>query len=97
MWLAYLAWPGDEAFRTALRPLRCGGAATVATFATASVLPLVLGLLGIALSRRADLMAALAGVLLIAGQVRLKSALIREAGQLRPVTIARLTVGRRPA
>lgn len=96
VWLAYLAWPGDDAFRTAVRPLRCGVAA-VATFATASVLPLVLGLLGIALSRRADLIAALAGVLLIAGQVRLKSALIREAGQLRPVTTARLTVGRRPS
>lgn len=96
VWLAYLAWPGDEAFRAAIRPLREGGPA-VATFATASVLPLALGLLGIALSWRADLTAALAGALLVAGQVQIKSALILVAGQLRPVTVARLTLGRRPS
>jgi DMSO reductase anchor subunit len=94
VWLAYLTWPGDEAFRAAIRPLR-EGAPAVATFATASILPLALGLLGTALSRRADLAAALAGVLLIAGQVQVKSALILVAGRLRPVTVTRLTLGRR--
>ena len=94
VWVAYLTWSSDEVFRAAVRPLH-RGAAAAATFATASVLPLGLGLLGLALSRRTDLLAALAGALLIVGQARLKSALIREAGRLRPITVGRLTVGRR--
>jgi DMSO reductase anchor subunit len=94
VWIAHLTWSSDEAFRTAVRPLR-EGAPAVATFSTVSFLPLALALLGIAFPGPADLTTALAGALLVAGQIQVKRALILAAGQLRPVTIARLTVGRR--
>ncbi|HXG15571.1 MAG TPA: hypothetical protein VNK50_04940, partial [Calidithermus sp.] len=93
---AYLGWSSDAAFRAAVRPLREGRPAAV-LLATASLAPLALGLLGIVLGWRADLTAALAGALLVAGQVQVKRGLILVAGQLRPVTVARLTVGRRPS
>ncbi len=95
-WRAYLGWSSDAAFRAAVRPLREGRPAA-ALLATVSLAPLALGLLGIVLGWRADLTAALAGALLVAGQVQVKRGLILVAGQLRPVTVARLTVGRRPS
>ena len=50
-------------------------------------MPLVLGLLALAVPGVAGLLLALAGLSLIAGQVNAKARLILLVGQLRPITL----------
>jgi formate-dependent nitrite reductase membrane component NrfD len=86
-WSRYLLWSPADAYVRAVAPLREGGAALIIDGAGHG-LPLLLGLLALAAPAVAGPALALAGALLIAGQVYAKARLILAAGQLRPITLA---------
>lgn len=86
VWGAYLGWSDDPVFRQAIQPLRSGRGAVVLA-ATGYFGPFALVALALAWPALTLGGAALAGVLTVAGQVQAKSALILEAGRLRPVTL----------
>jgi formate-dependent nitrite reductase membrane component NrfD len=86
-WGRYLAWRSEDAYRQAVAPLREGRAAVVIEGAGYG-LPFLLGLLALAAPTAAGPMLALAGLLLVAGQVYAKARLILAAGRLRPITLA---------
>ncbi len=94
VWLAFLRASADTAFVRATTRLREGAVATQLLIA-GYVAPLALVALGLALPSWAPLPAALAALLMIAGQVRARSSLILAAGQRRPLTLATLTLPRR--
>jgi DMSO reductase anchor subunit len=85
-WLAYLGWSHDPAFAQAAQPLRAGRGATLLV-GTGYVVPFVLLAVALAWPALAAGAAVLAGTLVVAGQVHAKSALILQAGHLRPVTL----------
>jgi DMSO reductase anchor subunit len=85
-WLAYLGWSDDPAFAQAVQPLRTGRGATLLV-GVGYLAPFGLVALALAWPALAAGAAALAATLVLAGQVRTKSALILEAGLLRPVTL----------
>lgn len=93
LWIAYLAWPGDAAFRSAVRPLR-DGRAVLGLFAVGHVLPLVLLAVGAAAPAAQPAAAALGGVGILAGQLQAKARLVLRAGALRPISISTLTLPR---
>jgi DMSO reductase anchor subunit len=95
VWLAFLASSSDPAFVRATAPLRRGATATeiiVAGYAA----PLALLALALAFPAWAPGPTAVAASLALLGQVRARSVLILTAGQRRPVTLATLTLPRRP-
>ena len=85
-WTRYLNWSSDRVFVRAVAPLQeRRAAAAIEQFGYA--VPLVLGLVAIAIPGAAGLLLALAGLSLIAGQVNAKARLILLVGQLRPITL----------
>jgi formate-dependent nitrite reductase membrane component NrfD len=86
VWVRYLAWSAETAYRRAVAPLREGRAALVIAGAGYG-LPLLLGLLALAAPVVAGPPMGLAGALLVAGQVYAKARLILAAGRLRAITL----------
>lgn len=95
VWQAFLSWSGDPAFVDATRPCREGRPRTVALVG-GYLAPALLIAPALAWPALALPAAVLAAVLMIASQVDAKTTLILRAGQLRPITIARLRPLRRP-
>jgi DMSO reductase anchor subunit len=91
-WLAYLMWSPDDHFLESTAPLRQGRLA-LALIAVGHLVPFTLLAVGLLVSPVARAAAALAAVLLVAGQVWAKSALVLRAGRLRPITIPTLRLG----
>lgn len=87
VWSGYLAWTSEAAYRRAIAPLREGRSAVVIDGAGYG-LPLLLGLLALAVPAVAGPLVGLAGALLVAGQGYAKARLILAAGHLRPITLA---------
>jgi anaerobic dimethyl sulfoxide reductase subunit C (anchor subunit) len=92
-WLSYLTWSEEPAFREAVEALRAGPLA-VELVAVGYVLPFALLALALALPAAGRPAAAVAAVLIVAGQVRAKAALVLQAGRLRPITLATLRLRR---
>ena len=86
-WARYLVWTSEDSYARAVAPLREGHSALVID-GVGYGLPLLLGLLALAAPAVAGPALALAGALLITGQVYAKARLILAAGQLRPITLA---------
>lgn len=86
VWIRYLAWSAEDAYRRAVAPLRERRAALVIDVAGYG-LPLLLGLLALAAPAVAGPLVGPAGALLVAGQVYAKAGLILAAGRLRPITL----------
>jgi DMSO reductase anchor subunit len=84
-WSVLVSWSRDEAFVRGVRPLREGSSAVA--IVGGYLVPSLLAALAIALPPFGRPLAALAGVLMVAGQVSMKTALIRKAGQLRPISL----------
>lgn len=85
-WTRYLNWSSDRVFVRAVAPLQERRvAAAIEQFGYA--VPLVLGLVALAIPGVAGLLLALAGLSLIAGQVNAKARLILLVGQLRPIAL----------
>lgn len=85
-WTRYLNWSSDRVFVRAVAPLQeRRAAAAIEQFGYA--VPLVLGLVALAVPGAAVPLLALAGLSLIAGQVNAKTRLILLVGQLRPITL----------
>jgi formate-dependent nitrite reductase membrane component NrfD len=85
-WSVLVTWSHDEAFRQGVRALREGPRAGLIVVA-GHVLPSLLAALAVALPGLGPLLATAAGALMIGGQITAKDVLIREAGQLRPVSL----------
>lgn len=96
VWLGYVTWSGEPAFAGATLPLREGPIA-IAIVGGGYVAPFLLLGLAVALPGASAAAAALAGALLVLGQAGAKSVLILTAGRLRPVTLANLSLQRRPS
>jgi formate-dependent nitrite reductase membrane component NrfD len=95
-WARYLVWSSEGSYMRAVAPLREGRSVLVIDGAGYG-LPLLLGLVALAAPAVAGPPLALAGALLIAGQVYAKARLILAAGQLRPITLAIVPSRRRSA
>jgi DMSO reductase anchor subunit len=96
VWSVFLNWSREPAFVEGIRPLRDaarGGDSLVGNF----LLPSLALALAVAVPPLSRPLAAAAGVLVIVGQVATKAALIRKAGQLRPITLPRERLERRSA
>jgi anaerobic dimethyl sulfoxide reductase subunit C (anchor subunit) len=94
VWLVYVTWSRDPAFSRATGVLR-HGYHPAAIVAGGHLLPLALIALALALPGVADGTAAIAAVLMIAGQIDAKRVLILKAGDLRPITLPHLRLSRR--
>ena len=86
VWSVFVSWSGDEAFVHGVRPLRDSPSGLVMV-AGGYLLPSLLAALGVALPPLGPALAAAAGALMVTGQAWMKAALIRQAGQLRPITL----------
>jgi formate-dependent nitrite reductase membrane component NrfD len=95
-WARYLVWSPEPAFVQSVATLRQRRPALVIE-AGGYGLPVLLGLLALATPAAAGPLLALAGALLVAGQVQAKACLIRAAGRLRPITLAISLPGRKPS
>ncbi len=95
-WARYLVWSREPAFVQSVATLRQRRSALVIE-AGGYGLPVLLGLLVLATPAAAGPLLALAGALLVAGQVQAKACLIRAAGRLRPITLAISRPGRKPS
>jgi DMSO reductase anchor subunit len=85
VWSVFVSWSGDEAFVRGVRPLREGSSAVAVV--GGYLVPSLLAALAIALPPFGRPLAALAGVLMVAGQASMKTTLIRKAGQLRAISL----------
>lgn len=85
VWSVFVNWSGDEAFVRGVRPLREGSSAMA--IVGGYLVPSLLGALAVALPPLGRPLAAVAGILMVAGQVSMKATLIRKAGQLRPISL----------
>jgi DMSO reductase anchor subunit len=86
VWSVFLSWSQEPAFVEGVRPLRdtaTGWDSLVRSY----LLPSLVVALAIAVPALGRPLAAAAGLLMVAGQVATKAALIRKAGQLRPITL----------
>lgn len=92
LWLAYLGWKREGHFAHAVRSLREGPGA-LAVVGGGYVAPLTL--VAAALAVDAPGLAVAAGALMVLGQAAAKWLLIVVAGELRPITLANLTLQRR--
>jgi DMSO reductase anchor subunit len=86
VWLAYLGGSREDDFRRATATLRAGAAA-VSIAGGGYALPFLLVAAALALPALAPAAALVAGVLMAAGQVQAKSALILRVAALRPITL----------
>jgi DMSO reductase anchor subunit len=86
VWSLFVTWSGDEAFVHGVRPLR-GGSSGLVVVVGGYLFPSFLAALAIVLPRLGPVCAAAAGALVVTGQAWMKAALIRQAGQLRPITL----------
>jgi DMSO reductase anchor subunit len=86
VWSVFLHWSRDPAFVEGVRPLR-DAAGGVDSLVGSYLLPSLALALAIAVPALGRPLALAAGVLMVAGQVATKAALIRKAGQLRPITL----------
>jgi formate-dependent nitrite reductase membrane component NrfD len=86
VWWLFVSWSSDEAFVHGLRPLRDGSSGLVMVVG-GYLLPSLLAALAVALPPLGPALATAAGALMVAGQAWMKAALIRQAGQLRPITL----------
>lgn len=91
-WLMYLTWSTAPAFERATRPLRAAPGTTLCL--VGYLLPWVAVALAVAMPPLATLVPA-AGALLLAGQAWSKWLLVLTVADLRPVTVATLTLQRR--
>jgi formate-dependent nitrite reductase membrane component NrfD len=94
VWSVFLNWSREPAFLEGVRPLReasGGGESLVGSY----LLPSLAVALAVAVPALGRPLAAAAGLLMVAGQVATKAALIRKAGQLRPITLPRERLERR--
>jgi DMSO reductase anchor subunit len=94
VWSVFLNWSREPAFVEGVRQLRdaAGGAESLVG---SYLLPSLVVALAVAVPALGQPLAAGAGVLMIAGQVATKAALIKKAGQLRPITLPRERLDRR--
>jgi DMSO reductase anchor subunit len=92
VWLAYLG-RGEAAFATAVAPLQ-EGRTGVAVIVLGYAGPYAAATFALAFPDAARPLAAVAAALMIAGQARLKWALVREVATLHPVTVPTLTLRR---
>ena len=95
-WARYLVWSREPGFVQSVATLRQRRSALVIEVGGYG-LPVLLGLLALATPAAAGPLLALAGSLLVAGQVQAKACLIRAAGRLRPITLAISLPGRKPS
>ena len=86
VWSIFLNWSREPAFLQGVRPLR-DGSGGLESLVGSYLLPSLLVALAIAVPPLGRPLAAATGLLMIAGQVATKDALIRKAGQLRPITL----------
>jgi DMSO reductase anchor subunit len=86
VWLAFVRWSREPAFTRAMAPLRHGPIA-IELIAIGYVAPFVLTAAALALPSWSEAMGMLAGITMILGQIRAKSALVLTAGMLRPVAL----------
>jgi DMSO reductase anchor subunit len=94
VWSVFVSWSPDEAFVRGVRPLREGSSAVAVV--GGCLVPSLLAALAIALPPFGRPLAALAGVLMVAGQASMKATLIRKAGQFRPISLPSERLQRRP-
>jgi DMSO reductase anchor subunit len=86
VWSVFVTWSGDEAFVHGLRPLRDASSGLVMVVG-GYLLPSFLAALAITMPSLGPALAVAAGALMVTGQAWMKAALIRQAGQLRPITL----------
>jgi len=94
VWLGYVTWSDDEAFREATRPLR-EGASAVAVTGGGYVLPFALATAALVSGLAAP--ALVAGALMALAQVHAKWLLVVGAGRLWPIALRSLGLQRRPS
>jgi formate-dependent nitrite reductase membrane component NrfD len=85
IWSVFVCWSRDDAFVRGVRPLREGASAVAVV--GGYLVPSLLAALAIALPPFGRPLAALAGILMVAGQASMKTTLIRKAGHLRAITL----------
>jgi formate-dependent nitrite reductase membrane component NrfD len=93
-WARYLDASREPAFVQSVATLRQRRSALMIE-AGGHGLPVLLGLVALAAPAAAVPLLALAGALVVAGQVHAKACLVRAAGRLRPITLAVTLPGRR--
>jgi DMSO reductase anchor subunit len=86
VWSVFITWSRDASFVHGVRPLRDGSSGLVMVVG-GYLLPLLLAALAVALPPLGPALATAAGALMVTGQAWMKAALIRQAGQLRPITL----------
>jgi DMSO reductase anchor subunit len=86
VWSVFLNWSREPAFVESVRPLR-DGSGGLESLVGAYLFPSFAIALAIAVPWLGRPLAVAAGVLMVAGQVASKAALILKAGQLRPITL----------
>jgi len=91
MWVRYLTWSSEAAFTEAVAPLTRGREARLVVGA-GLMAPLLLTAGAAAWSAVAAPALALAGILMVLGQLHAKARLVLTAGRLRPVTLAGLRI-----
>lgn len=94
VWSVFITWSGEAAFANGVRPLR-EGYGMLAIVGGGYLAPSLCGALAITLPELAWPLAAAGALLMVASQVYLKAALVLRAGQLRPITLPHLSLGRR--
>jgi hypothetical protein len=94
VWSVFLSWSREPAFVQSVRPL-CDASGGGDSLVGSYLLPSLLVALAIAVPSLGRPLAAAGGLLMVAGQVATKAALIRKAGQLRPITLPRERLERR--
>lgn len=91
MWVRYLTWSSEAAFAEAVAPLTRGREARLVVGA-GFLAPLLLAAGAVAWPAVAAPALALAGILMVLGQLHAKARLVLTAGRLRPVTLAGLRI-----
>ena len=91
VWLAYLVWSREESFQRATQTLRAGAIA-ISIAGGGYVAPLLLLATALAVPAALVPAAAVAGVLMVAGQVHAKAALILQVATLRSITLTSVTL-----
>ena len=93
-WVRYLHWSRERAFAESVAPLARGREARLA-IAGGLAAPVLLVAVAAAWPAAAAPAMALAGLLMIGGQLHAKARLVLTAGRLRPVTLAGIRITRR--
>jgi DMSO reductase anchor subunit len=93
VWSVFLSWSREPAFFEGVRPLHASSG--LDSLVGSYLLPSFVVALAITVPPLGRSLAAVAGLLMITGQVATKAALIRKAGQFRPITLPRERLQRR--